>query len=487
MSATQQTAAAPQRGMRRIPFALESYQHPSLPLSAKHLINLMAEQEPDDVRTTGALVSTPWLITTQTLPTGPVDAINSDLPGVIYIAAGGVFYRLQATTGPVAMGTIGEAVDDLDHRVPHMTTIAVGPTAVVVCVPPNAWTADHTGTLNQLGGTFPGATSVTYIDGYFVFTQDDTSTRFFISGLFDPANFDALDFAFADGTPNITRRVVTHRGQLWLIGDNATEVWYDSGDADFPFRRVSGGVIPFGCVSVRTVARADGSVFWVGMDGIIYRSDGYKMVRISTHAIEAIMRQRSDFNLRMTPQALTYSQDGHTFYVVNLGTDRTLVYDCATKVWHDRSSAADGNGRWAPNAAGMATEFIMLGDYASGKIFTPVPISMPPTAGPDALVFRQTTLPTIWAGTNRAFCHRVEIEMEAGGPNSPGPVLLEWSDDGARTWSAARTLFSGNQSDTRHRVYTTRLGSFRQRTFRITINGSATLYAVDADISAGAS
>ena len=33
------------------------------------------------------------------------------------------------------------------------------------------------------------------------------------------------------------------------------------------------------------------------------------------------------------------------------------------------------------------------------------------------------------------------------------------------------------------RVYTTRLGSFHQRCFRISMHGSTTLYAIDADIT----
>jgi hypothetical protein len=39
----------------------------------------------------------------------------------------------------------------------------------------------------------------------------------------------------------------------------------------------------------------------------------------------------------------------------------------------------------------------------------------------------------------------------------------------------------------RQRVFTTRLGSFRQRVFRLTLSGAATIYAVDAEITTGAS
>jgi hypothetical protein len=102
-------------------------------------------------------------------------------------------------------------------------------------------------------------------------------------------------------------------------------------------------------------------------------------------------------------------------------------------------------------------------------------------------VIRQATFPPLWAATRRAFCARVEIEMEVGGADSPGNVWLEWSDDGSRTWGPKRLLSSGYAAELRHRVFTTRLGSFRQRTFRVTTYGETTLYAMDADITAGVS
>jgi hypothetical protein len=124
----------------------------------------------------------------------------------------------------------------------------------------------------------------------------------------------------------------------------------------------------------------------------------------------------------------------------------------------------------------------LLGDRTTGALYYLV---MAPTdAG--ITIIRQATLPPLWADTKRAFCARIEIEMESGGAQSPGPVLLQWSDDGARTFNAGRTMSAGAPGDYRHRVYTTRLGSFRQRTFRIVTHGLTRLYAMDADITPGA-
>ena len=76
--------------------------------------------------------------------------------------------------------------------------------------------------------------------------------------------------------------------------------------------------------------------------------------------------------------------------------------------------------------------------------------------------------------------------MEVGGANSPGDILLEWSDDGGITYTGSRTMNAGTATQTRKRVFTTRLGSFRDRVFMLTAYHAMTVYAVDCDLTPGA-
>lgn len=495
--ATLQQALVPKTGMQRIPFPLESYEHPSLPLSAKRLVNLMGEQQPHDARTAAALVSTPALQIVTSLAgsfgAGPILAMNDDFPGLIYIVSGTHFYRLEFPVGGTGAGVVQDLGDvgtpDPSTGVPYtFVTIAVGVNAAVVVVPPNAFTCGHqiTDTLNQIGGdVFPtwGASSVTYCDGYFAFSAFGNSAMWFLARLLDPTDFDALDFVFSDAVPNVIRRLITHRGQIWTIGDAGFEVWYDSGDADFPFRRASGGVVRIGTASPMSVCIADLSVWWLGFDGVVYRSNGYVPQRVSTHAIEAIIGNDS-----VGLQALTHPYRGHWFYCLTVPSrSRTVVFDVTTGAWHERSTSTDGSLPWQASVVAVNNSIRLLGDRASATLYT---LEMAAKeAGLD--VIRLATLPPLWAGTKRAFCSRVEIEMEVGdatdvGVATPGTVLVEWSDDGGLTWGPSRTLFSGAVGDFRERLCTTRLGSFRQRVFRITTHGLTRLYAVDADIVAGA-
>src|SRR5215467_8537119 len=213
MSGAQTQPARP--GMRRIPIPFESYQSPSPPLSYKRLLNLYTEEEPSDARSTAVLISTAGLWPTGfTLGSGPVTAMSDTRYGYVYAVSGSHFWRVTAPGGvftPQDLGEIG--VPDIAgmNEHPHniMPTIAIGVDNVVVCIPPRAYTCDHAAaSVNEIGGSFPGARSVTYLDGYFVFTDNAFNSRFFCTKLFDPTDFDALDFAYADAVPNVVRRVV---------------------------------------------------------------------------------------------------------------------------------------------------------------------------------------------------------------------------------------------------------------------------------------
>lgn len=472
--ATLRAAISPKTGMQRIPFPTESYQHPSKPLSAKRLLNLFAAKAPPDSRSEIVLESSPGTVFRETLQVGgQVHAFNTDLVGGFYAVSGDHAFR-NSDGVTVDLGFVGTSSDVfLPSQIGP--TIAVSPTVVVICVPPRAYTAAHDGALNEIGGTFPGADSVTFIDGYFIFTQVNRGTTWFISKIDDPTMFDALDFANLEGHTNILYRAIAEKNELWLGGASGWEVWYDSGNADFPFRRRSGGIIPYGLATPLSIGQIDGSVFWVCDDGNAYRSAGYTGQVVSTEAIAALIRLANPESTR----GLTYMQDGHAFYCVELG-DRTVCYDCATKQWHDRSSSIDGTGPWLAKVAGRIGPGTYIGD-ALGRLYN---LSLDADSDNGVLVPRQFTMPGLWAGTSRGFCNRVEIEMEVGTDASHGDVLLDWSDDGGYNFRAPRVLSAGGLGDLGVRLYTTRLGSFHKRTFRVTAHGRPRFYGVDADITA---
>lgn len=477
-------------GMKRIPLPLESYEKVgSLPLSAKRLLNYYAEVEPKDARSTTALLPTPGLIPFPdvTYEHAPVYALNFDSPGSLYAVVGTHFYRSRAEVafGPFVTHDLGDVGSPSGDFAAHlMPTIAANTQVTVVCIPPRAYVCSQTGALNEIGGDFPGARSVAYLDGYFVFTSVGGDGQWFVSALLDPTAFDALDFAFSDAVPSVLRRAMVVNRELWLVGDEGVEIWYDSGNADFPFRRRVGGFIPLGAASIKSCVVADGSLFWLATNGVVLRSNGYQPERVSTHAIEAVIRGTFEFESGGPSNfkyAFTHTQDGHIFYILTT-SDRTLAYDCATKSWADRSSGADGSGPWRPSCATFTAGQTFFGDSTLGQAFVP---SSSATTDAGGAVLRQAVLPPLWAHSYRAFCNRLEIEMDVGTAKAAGDITLEWSDDGGITWTGSRTMTSGAIGAYRRRVFATRLGSFRQRVFRVSTLGAPVLYAIDADVSGG--
>jgi hypothetical protein len=264
-----------------------------------------------------------------------------------------------------------------------------------------------------------------------------------------------------------------------MMGEAGIEIWYDAGSSGlettpgisfFPYRRRSGGVLPYSIATPNAIAVGDGSVFWVSQHHLVLRTSGYQAQRISTHAIEAVIEDLGPFNV-----------------VSAFWPTRTLVYDCATKAWHDRSS---GGGRWLPNATAHPGPDLLFGDYLSGRLFRSQATSTITGLDDVVPIERQIVFPPIWAGTGRAFCSRFEIELESGDPRlTDGTVTLDWSDDGGFTWTGGPRAMTARlvEFNRRQRVFTTRLGSFRQRVFRLTMRGAVTVYAADADITGGAS
>lgn len=472
------TALAPRAGLRRIPLSLETYQHPSTQLSSKLLLNMFAEQQPADARTAAALIPTPGYELFMTVGTGPIHAISDDQPGVIYVISGTHLYMLSRIDGVWTAADLGDVGTPSGGFDPDYLfyTIAVGPTAVVVCSPPNAYVSTNGGPVALITTTWPsyGASSVTYLDGYFVFTGQGDPHFFFISELLDPTSVDALDFAALDAFPNAIFRVMTLGPDLWFAGAAGWEIWYNAGNADFPFRRRH--LLQRSVGSGKSITKGDESLFWWSADGRVYRTVAYQEERISTHAIEATLP--GDIN-----SAYVQNHLGHIFYVLNLA-NLSLVYDVATKVWHTQSSALDGYGPWRGTCAtANIANLPLIGDGGAGRLIRPNP-DLSTDMG--VAVQRQVVLPPLYDVGKRVFCARLEIEMEVGSAMTPEAVILQWSDDGGVAFTGSRLMSVSLSGQTRRRVYTTRLGSFRNRVFRLTSQHAMTVYAIDADLTEGA-
>ncbi|MGZ3770062.1 MAG: packaged DNA stabilization protein [Bdellovibrio sp.] len=337
---------------------------------------------------------------------------------------------------------------------------------------------------------------VTLTDGYFVINEVNTGT-FYVSD-WNSILFSPLNFASAEGDPDNIIAHLANTRYLWFFNEKTTEIWSNTGNASFPFERISGGFVEIGCVAKYSAAKIDGFVFWLGRSefgqGIVYAASGLTPERISTHAIEQAISKYADMS---TATAYTYQANGHSFYVLNFA-EATWVYDLNTKLWHERAYTNAGTlqrHRTDCHVFFPEQSMHLLGDYSSNVIYKFNDLTY--TDNTNAIT-RLRTAPHISASLMRVFCKSLQLDMETGvglvsGQGSDPQVVLDWSDDGGHTWSSESWATAGGQvggiGAYKTRVIWRRLGKFRDRVFRVKITDpvKVVLLGAELDIEQGAS
>lgn len=323
---------------------------------------------------------------------------------------------------------------------------------------------------------FAYANALTYLDGFFVTAQGNTQ-RVYVSALLDGLSWDPLAFASAEASPDNVVAVIAISGDLWVMGETSTEVWYNAGTSPFPFAPIQGSFNEVGCAAKRSVTKLDNSVFWLGCDargdGIIYRSEGYQAKRISTHAIEWQIQRYSTISDAV---AWTYQQEGHLFYVLNFPTaDATWVYDVTTGVWHERASW-DGSSfhRHIANCCTFYNGQHIVGDN-NGKLYVLDPEAYSDNGTEQKWLRSWRAMATGQNNLKRTAHHSLQLDIETGAgytgfPSIEPQVTLRWSDDGGHTWSNGVTNNLGASGNYSKRVIWRRLGmtmNLRDRVYEV--------------------
>ena len=359
------------------------------------------------------------------------------------------------------------------------------PSQLIIVDGTNGWIYTTTGGLVQIiDEDFFSADVVDFQDQYFVLNRAGTG-QFFISNLNDGTAYLATDIATAEGDPDNLVALISNRRELWLFGAETIEVWYNSGDLDFPFNRFEGGTIERGLAAAFSIAEDDNSLFWLGEDRIFYRADGYLPQRISQHGIEEAIRQ---YKIVSDACAFIYTMGGHKFYVCTFpAEDATWVYDITTGLWHERQSV--GMGRWRVNTHVEAYGKHLVGDFEKGRIGE---LDLDTFEEWGVVMQGQATGPVVYADRQRIFHRRFELDIDAGpgltsGQGSDPQVWLDYSDDGGHTWSARKPFRSmGKIGAYLQRLRWLRLGSARQRIYRINVSDPVVRSIVAAHLDAAA-
>ena len=330
---------------------------------------------------------------------------------------------------------------------------------------------------------FYGANTVTVLDTFFIF-DDPQTNHWYVS----PANyagnstpFDSLYIASKTSYPDNVVGVTVLGQTIWIFGTQTTELWYNSGAADFPFQRIPSIMADQGCEAPYSIATNYGQVFWVGRDrsghARVYMGEANETKPVSTFAIEQALNGYGDLS---GATGYTYQQDGHQFYVVTIpDTNKTWVFDAVTGLWHERCSYENGQEvRYRPNCFAAAYGKVFAGDYWYGRVYEVRADAVTENGAP---IKRQRAFPHLLTDGRRAIHRKFMLDMQNGAGQT---VLVDWSDDRGATFGTPQTLQLGTSGNVWPTLW--RLGMARDRVYRLTwIDSAATALMgafLDADM-----
>jgi len=378
-------------------------------------------------------------------------------------------------------------------------------------------------------GAFQGASIVDIVDNYFVYNRPSTQ-QWAASNLLSPITYGLSYASKFTGPDNLVSLVCDH-GQVYLLGEQTSEVWADQGTFPFAFQRIPGSSSQHGLAAANSIARLGNSFAYVAKNNRgqaeIVIMNGYFPQRISTHAVENTLVNQSISDAI----AYTYQLEGHECYVVTFPSlDITWVYDVTTQLWHKWlwTDSQNNYHRHRSNCSAFFQNVVLVGDWQNGQIYQLDPNNY--TDNSDS-IRRLRRCPHLTTDLQRQYFDELQIQFQPGvgttglsnvegnlvgdplligplnsyliGPNddiiiglqqnlnaltptTDPQAMLRWSSDGGSTWSNEHWSAIGKTGKYRNRIIWRRLGWARDRVYEVVVTDPINAVIVSANLKASA-
>ncbi len=343
----------------------------SLNYDSERTLNLFVHGGSGKPKTGAMLIKAPGLNWFLALPGGPCRGLFAE-DGRAFAVIGTYFYELFTNQTAQIRGFV-----QADSRSARFASNGDAGHQIIISSGGKGYIFDLlTNVLSPIVASgFPvPCAAVDFVDGYFVALQEGTN-KFYLSALEDGMLWDPTDVGQVSETSNRLVTLIVSNRLIWLLGTLTTEIWYNSGNADFPFTPVQGALIQHGIQAGDSIQQFDNTVAWIMSDkdgfGIVVKANGYTPVRISTPSVEKKLAATPNLDQAV---AWTYQQDGHAFFVISAATAETdLVFDATTNIWHERARWNATRGMWEPSRQIYHCSAFgrhLVGDRLSGFIYT---------------------------------------------------------------------------------------------------------------------
>lgn len=462
-----------------IPIPLGFYQSPSRPFAANRCVNMIPLIPEGAALNNQALFQVAGLKHfTDSLVTGGRG--GQEMKTVPYFVNGNSLISVPSVGAITNHGAIpGSGRVSMANNGQFLVIVIPGSSAFVF--------DNQANTITQITDSdFIISDTVVFKDGFFVFSASD-GTVFFHSELNDPFSYNALDFGTAEINPDRIVALHVNHNELFVLGAETVELFQNVASVTFAFQRIPGANIQKGVHAKFSLVEFDNSFCFVG-GGLNERSAIWKVTssasatKISTDAIDNAIQQ---FNTEEIENsfAMTYAEHGQFFAIFTFESvripSRTFVYNATAsalsgiKVWFELQEGVSITGnRWAVASIVSAYGRLLVSDLTTGIIGE---IDSNTIDNYGEIMFRTWSSQPFSQDGLPIFAGEFEATYESGvgtttGQGADPKVRMDFSDDGARTFSSEFSRSIGKIGRYEHRAIWHRQGRIPvSRTIRNTI------------------
>ena len=216
---------------------------------------------------------------------------------------------------------------------------------------------------------------VAFINTYFILVEVNTLKVWF-SGFEDGTAWDGLDFfARSNTSDNVVGIAVLH-DIIRVWGSKTSEVFYNVGEADYPFLPYQGSLSEDGAINAAACGVQGEYFIWLSKNQwdvvrVMRAGQGEPQV-ISTPAVEVAL---ASYSLVTDAEVWVYEQEGHSFAIWHFPTaDFSWCWDARESQWHQRLRWQASDSTWhqwrARGFCAPGSQVILAGDYLTGNIYT---------------------------------------------------------------------------------------------------------------------
>jgi len=343
----------------------------------------------------------------------------------------------------------------------------------------NFTTEDITTLYLQTDTGYEPSSSQAFLDGYIVQSRKDKNFFHWSDNYNITAN--ALNFAAAESSPDKIVALATNKLDLWLFGTTTIELWYNLGSDNVVFARRPNTLIETGCAAAGSIQKLDDTLVWLASDdrggAQLVKANGYVPERISTYPLEQAWAKFTPDEIS-SATSYVYQSGGHSFYVLNIpNATTTWVYDLSASakmempIWHERRYLNE-NDVWERHLGEghvYFKGFHIVGDYRDedGVLYSLDEYEFTDDGNP---LVRERTSPHISTNMTRMFYNSVTFDFYTGNTTDltlDPTVMVQYSSDGGHNWSNEMWVSAGKTGEYDRKVSLYRLGSARNRVFRV--------------------